>query len=116
MKVVIAGSRSITDYALVERAVEESGFDVTVVLSGTANGVDKLGERWAQEHDIPTERFPAEWDKYGRSAGPIRNKQMVEYADGLIAVWDGESRGTANIMNLATDAGLPIHVSRPPAP
>lgn len=78
---------------LVRAAVDASGFRITEVVSGVAHGVDKLGERWAQAHKIPVKQFPAQWNKYGNAAGPIRNREMAEYADALIAVWDGQSRG-----------------------
>lgn len=79
MKVIIAGSRSITDFSIVEKAIEESEWkdEITEVVSGTAKGVDKLGERWAMNNNIKITQFPAEWKKYGRNAGPIRNKKWV---------------------------------------
>lgn len=100
MKVIIAGSRhmSPTLYPLIQRAVDESGFEVDEVVCGMARGADTLGARWAREHDVPVAEFPADWDRYGRAAGPMRNKQMAEYADALIVfIWDG-SRGSANML------------------
>ena len=101
MKVIIAGSRQINDYQVVVDAINDASFAITQVVCGMARGVDKLGERWAIENNIPVKRFPANWAKYGRSAGFRRNEQMVEYADALIAIWDGYSRGTAHTINLA---------------
>lgn len=95
MKVIIAGSRGITDYAIVERAIRESGFQITEVVSGTARGVDRLGERWAAEHGIPVAPFPADW-KIGKNAGILRNAQMAEYAEAAIIIWDGSSNGSPN--------------------
>src|SRR4051812_27973920 len=87
MKTVIAGSRGITNYSVVEAAVEHSGFTITQVVSGAAKGVDSLGEEYARRHRIPVNKNPADWSRFGRSAGPKRNKQMAEDADALIAVW-----------------------------
>lgn len=109
MKVIIAGSRSIDSYDVVKKAVEASGIDVTEVVSGGSYGVDKLGERWARENDVPVKQFIPNWMAYGASAGPIRNGQMAAYADALIAVWDGASRGTANMMKQAEKARLKIY-------
>lgn len=110
MKVIIAGSRGIQDYSMVEKAVRESGFTVTEVVSGTASGVDRLGERWAREHGVPVKQFPANWDELGKRAGYLRNAEMVTYAEALIAVWDGRSPGTNHTVKLAREAGLPVHV------
>lgn len=116
MKVIIAGSRHINDMSALRRAIELSKFDITEIVSGGASGVDTLGEIYAAEKGIPVKRFPADWDKHGRSAGPIRNGEMAEYADALIAVWHGASRGTANMIKQASYKKLRIHqhiVERP---
>jgi len=110
MKVIIAGSRSITSYRLAEEAVAASGFEITEVVSGTARGVDRLGELWAARHGVPVTRFPADWGAYGKQAGFVRNADMAEYADALVALWDGGSRGTQHMINLARGAGLKVHV------
>ncbi|MFM7858006.1 MAG: SLOG family protein, partial [Flammeovirgaceae bacterium] len=91
MKTIVAGSRGIADYEVVLAAIRQSGFEVTEVVSGTARGVDKLGERYAIENVIPITRFVPDWDKHGKRAGYLRNTEMGDYADALIAVWDGES-------------------------
>jgi hypothetical protein len=110
MKVIIAGGREINDYELVLKAVLNAGFDITAVVSGGAPGVDALGERFAEETGLQLFKFPAEWNKYGRAAGPIRNKVMADFADALIAVWDGKSTGTKNMIEQATKNGLTVHV------
>lgn len=110
MHTIIAGSRSITDYEIVKQAIVDSGFTITEVVSGCANGVDQLGEQWAEEHGIPIKRFPADWNKYGRSAGYKRNAQMAAYAEALVAVWDCRSRGTRNMLDLARQRGLAVFV------
>ncbi len=88
MKTIIAGSRDIKLYSIVEKSIQQSGFEITTIISGTANGVDKLGEEYAKKHNLPILYFPANWDKYGKSAGYIRNDEMAKNAEALIAVWD----------------------------
>lgn len=99
MRVIIAGSRSVTNYRTLLAALVECPFTskITEVVSGAAQGVDRLGERWAGEQGIPIGRFPANWERDGRAAGYKRNLEMAEYADALVAVWDGESRGTEHM-------------------
>lgn len=118
LKVIVAGSRSIKDYEKVKKAIEEVDWltkakdidKMFELVSGGADGVDKLGESYARENGIPIERFEAEWDKHGKRAGPLRNGKMAEYADALIAVWDGESTGTDSMINLALKNGLDTHI------
>jgi hypothetical protein len=98
MKVIIAGSRGINDRLGLVKAIKQSGFDVTEVVSGTAHGVDKMGEAWALANGVALKEMPADWSKHDKSAGPIRNKQMAEYADAAIILWDGKSRGTLNMI------------------
>jgi hypothetical protein len=112
MKTIIAGSRTITDYALVEQAVMDSGFEITEVVSGKEpKGVDRLGEMWADFNCVPVKPFQItqdDWKTYGRSAGPIRNKEMAEYAEALILVWDGKSRGSQSMLAIAKKLNLKI--------
>lgn len=98
MKVIIAGTRNIEDYKLVVDTITKSGYNITEVVSGCATGVDRLGETWARANNIPIKEMPANWYKYGKAAGPYRNKEMAEYADAAIVIWDGESRGTRNMI------------------
>ena len=112
MKVIIAGGRDITDYSLVLSALAESGFTPTEIVSGMASGVDTLAVQYAQENNLPLQQFWAEWNFYGKSAGPIRNRKMAEYGDALIAIWDGESRGTKNMIEEATKRNLQVYVKR----
>lgn len=99
MKVIIAGSRTIKSLVMVQQAVAESKFVIEEVVSGCAQGVDMLGECWADENNLGIVHFPANWDKYGNSAGPRRNEQMAAYADALVAVWDGASSGTKHMID-----------------
>lgn len=110
MKTIIAGSRKFTNPILLELAIEQSGIQITTVISGCAKGADELGETWANSHDIPVLKFPAQWGKFGRCAGPIRNMEMADNADACIAIWDGESKGTKNMIDLAHKKGLLLHI------
>ena len=114
MRTIIAGSRGITDYAVVEEAVRASGFKPTVILSGTARGVDRLGERWAREHDVLCQCHPAPWKEMGPRAGFFRNEIMAGMADALIAVWDGGSRGTKHMIETALAKGLTVYIHDAP--
>lgn len=112
MKTIIAGSRSIGDLATVLRAVNEAGWTITEVVCGGARGVDTLGELWAHRAGVPVRRFPADWDKHGKAAGPIRNGEMADYAEALIAIWDGVSPGTWNMIQQGRRRGLKVFVYR----
>lgn len=109
-KYIIAGGRDFKCYEyLSEKCLEIIG-EGSEIVSGGANGADYLGERFAKENGIVIKKFPANWNLHGKSAGPIRNKQMAEYADALICFWDGKSRGTKNMIDEATTRGLEIHI------
>jgi hypothetical protein len=110
MRTIIAGSRSITDYAIVEAAVSASGFVVTEVLCGGAAGADELGAEWGRRNGVPVRVVPADWKRYGRAAGPKRNAEMVAQAEAVIAIWDGKSRGTADCIRRAQAAALSVYV------
>lgn len=110
MRVIIAGTRTITDYEAVCQAIRSSGFEITEVVSGHAQGVDRLGELWAHKHGLEVKLFKPQWDIQGKVAGPIRNRQMAEYAEALIAVWDSKSLGTKNMIDTAKRLGLKIFV------
>ena len=119
MKVIIAGSRNINNIALVEAACFKAmqrwrkhgvGFYITEVVCGEARGVDSLGKELAKKAGIPIKSFPADWDKYGKQAGYIRNAAMTKYAEALIAIWDGQSRGTKMMIDLAKRAKLKVFV------
>lgn len=112
MKTIIAGSRSIDSLDLIFQAVNQSKFNITTVVSGGARGVDQLGEQWATMNNIPIDIYPANWDKYGKSAGYKRNTIMAINADALIAIWDGESKGTKHMIDLAEKYGLKTFVFR----
>ena len=116
MRIIIAGSRNYTDeadfFARMNTIVSKNPWlqETTEVVSGTARGVDQLGERWAELYGISITKFPADWSKYGRSAGFRRNAEMAQHADGLVAFWDGVSPGTASMIDLAKGRGLKVHI------
>lgn len=104
MKVIVAGSRSFCDYPRLSRVLATIPA-IGEVVCGEARGADSLGRRWAEEHNIPVKSFPAQWDKYGRAAGPIRNREMGDYADYLVAFWDGKSKGTKVMIDYMQQLG-----------
>ena len=111
MKVVIAGSRGIKDPdQKVDAAVRWVNWCISLVISGTCEGVDKAGERWAENFSVPVQRYPAYWKTHGKSAGPIRNKIMAKKADAVIAIWDGKSRGTKNMIDEALKLNKPVFI------
>ena len=113
MKTIIAGSRDITDIREVEKAIKSSGFSISEVVCGGARGVDALGWKWAGGREgVRIILIVAQWDKFGKSAGYKRNEEMAEYADALIAVWDGKSKGTKHMIDIATRYGLPVFVHK----
>jgi len=118
MKVIIAGSRTITDPLELEKAITASGIylnggEITEVICGNAQGADQLGKLYAAYHNIHIKYFLPDWEKYGKAAGPIRNGEMANYAgpDGwLIALWDGVSKGTQSMFTLANARGLKVYI------
>ncbi len=115
MKLIITGTRNTADAAdevCCALWEFELARDVTELVSGASGNVDLAGEEWARENDIPIKRFPADRDKHGKAAGPIRNREMAEYANALLAGWDGESKGTANMILEMHRQGKPVFVWR----
>lgn len=130
-KVVIAGSRSLGDAwprPGYDKAVFKRHFKYLrekmdnilknkpksriVIMSGTANGADKLGEQYAGLKHLKVRRYPAKWDEYGKRAGMIRNEQMAKYCDAVVVFWDGESRGSQHMINIALKLKKPLRVIR----
>ena len=104
MKLLVCGSRTIDNYNYIsnclDEILQEYEFLLSEIIEGNAEGVDKLSGLWAKEHNIKLTIMPAEWKKYGKKAGFIRNKEMVDLCDGGIAIWDGNSRGTKMTIDL----------------
>lgn len=112
-KVIIAGSRTCPEkcnvlFNRVSRILQNITY--SEIVSGTARGADTFGEWFAEQCGIRVKRFPAYWDKYGKSAGYIRNKEMADYSTHLIALWDGKSKGTKHMIDLAKEKGLEVRV------
>lgn len=114
MKCIIAGGRKFKDAILLKKEVDDfrDTHDITEIVSGHALGADSLGEAYANFYGIKLTIFKADWDTYGRAAGPIRNKQMIDYADAIIVFWDGKSRGTKNDIDLAKEKGIILKIVR----
>jgi hypothetical protein len=124
-KVIIAGGRDFDNldymdevmHTLFGRYNDDLGHMTCLgihleVVCGMAAGADVLGDRWATTNWIPVKEFPAQWDKHGKAAGAIRNVEMADYADVLVAFWDGESKGTKHMIQTALTKGLEVHVYR----
>ena len=111
MRTIIAGSREASwDQTIA--AIEQCPWkaQINLVVSGTAKGADTWGEVWANMNKVPIQRFPASWNEYGKKAGVIRNGLMADNADALIAVWDGQSSGTQNMIQTAAKKDLKVFV------
>ena len=117
-RVIVAGSRtasSVYIYSLLERKLDlilknKAVTHDIIIVSGTAKGADKLGEEYARSRSFGVERYPADWDQYSKRAGYIRNAEMATDADALVALWDGESRGTKHMIAIANQMGLPTRI------
>ena len=111
-KVIVAGGRDFDDYKTLCEVCDYmlSKQNHVEIVSGAARGADKLGETYSKERDYWLTQFLAAWDTHGKAAGYIRNKQMAEYADALIAFWDGRSKGTKHMIDLAKEYNLKIKI------
>jgi len=109
MNVIVAGGRDFNNksifYAILNGLIKDD-----TILSGHASGADSLAEQYAKEKNLPCKTYPAKWDIYGKSAGPIRNEVMAKHADKLIAFWNQSSKGTKNMIELAKKYKLTIFV------
>ena len=125
LRVIIAGSRDFNDFPklmnssikiLTEISKKRDDLDRIRIISGTARGADKLGEQYAKIAGYELSKFPADWDGLGKRAGYVRNAEMAKFASEddsygvLIAFWDGQSRGTKHMIDLANRYGLEVHV------
>ena len=112
-KVIVAGGREFMNYEFVREKLQfflQNKLPNVTIISGGATGADALGEQFAKENNLELVVVPADWEKYGRAAGPRRNAEMAEMADALIAFWDGKSRGTKNMIETAEKKGLLVRV------
>lgn len=116
-RVVIAGGRDYNNYDEAKRYIDYCISNIRkeytlVFLSGCCRGADMLGERYAEENGFRVEKYPADWEKYGRNAGPKRNKQMAEAGDYVICFWNGKSRGTKSMIEYARKLGKPVKIKK----
>ena len=112
MRVIIAGSRGFNDYRKLEEKMDhllQNQKDV-IIISGNAKGADTLGETYAVARNYGLETYPADWDEYGKSAGYIRNEQMAKIADAAVIFWDGVSKGSKHMIDLAHKHNLKVRV------
>lgn len=109
-KLIVAGNRTFTDWEFFTSVMNSINFSRIQIVEGGAEGVDEMAKRYAVINNISFRTFDAEWKIYGKAAGPIRNKQMAEYADGLLAFWDGKSKGTQNMIETAKKLKLKVKV------
>ena len=114
-RIVIFGCRDFYDYATAKAFIDSCISDIReiyniVIISGGARGADMLGERYAKEEGFALERYPAEWEKFGKIAGPIRNSQMAKLGDFFICFWDGVSPGTKNMLDLIKSLDKPVKI------
>ena len=113
MRVIIAGSRDYINYAQAKQCIDDDLKDINgeiTVLSGGCRGADKLGERYATEHHFAIETYLPDWKRYGKAAGPQRNRKMVDSCDSIICFWDGKSSGTKSLLSYAKKHEKPIHL------
>ena len=114
MKIIVAGGRDFTDYQLLKdklkALIRELETNDIEIVSGCARGADTWGSVFAKLHGHNVTEFPADWNKHGKKAGYLRNKEMAEYADILVAFWDGESKGTKHMIDLALKHKLETHI------
>ncbi len=106
IRLAVVGSRGFSDYPFMKKVLQ--WYDIKRIISGAAKGADQLAASFANELGIQLQEFPAEWDKYGKSAGYLRNEKIVEACDEVVAFWDGKSRGTKHTINIATEMGKPV--------
>lgn len=107
-RIIVAGGRDFNNYELLKSKLDYylGNLDNISIVSGGARGADRLGENYAIEKGLKLAMFPADWNTYGKSAGFIRNKEMAEYSTHLIAFWDGKSKGTKHMIDLAKEYNL----------
>ena len=110
MRLAIIGSRSFDDYQLIINELQSYKDKITLVVSGGARGADTLSEKWANENNIETLIFLADWEKHGKRAGFIRNEDIIKNCDCCIAFWDGKSPGTKHSLSLCKKLNKPYRV------
>lgn len=110
MKLAIIGSRTFNNYNQLNEVLEPYKSRITLVISGAAKGADSLGEKWANENNIETLIFPADWNTYGKRAGFIRNEDIIKNCECVVAFWNGKSKGTAHSLSLCKKLNKPYKI------
>ena len=112
MRLIVAGSRTFSDWPLMRKTLDEYIGDRkdVIIISGTCRGADRMGEAYAQTKNLSVERYPADWDRYGKRAGWLRNNEMADNADEVIVFMCHNSKGSKMMMNIATSRGMPCKV------
>lgn len=123
IRAIVAGSRNFVNYNQLEKEcdkilsseIKKAPVSDVTIISGGASGADKLGEKYGKKRHLSIVRFEANWDRFQNAAGPIRNEKMAKYAAEvdrkmLIAFWDGQSKGTGSMIDLAKKHGIEVHV------
>lgn len=110
MRVLVCGGRDFNEYESLEYFLDafRAENDVSVVIHGAARGADSMAGEWAKSRGIPVIVFPADWNRHGRAAGPIRNKKMLDEGKPNLVISFPGGRGTANMMEQARAAGVPV--------
>ena len=114
-KMIIAGGRDFSDMNMLERVIlnmsdVEFADKKLSIVSGMARGADALGYKFAHSYGVQVYEFPAHWVRYGKKAGYMRNTQMGDFADGLLAFWDGDSKGTGHMINYMRSINKPVTI------
>lgn len=110
MRLSIIGSRTFNDYFLLKEILDPYTECISLVVSGGAKGADTLGEKWAKDNNIPTLIFKPDWEKYGKRAGWVRNVDIIDNCDGVLAFWDGISKGTNHSIELAKEKNKMLRI------
>jgi hypothetical protein len=112
MRVLVCGARDYTDASTLWGALDtirrEAHHDTMVVIQGGAHGADQIAREWCRSRHVPYDNYPADWDKHGKSAGPIRNQRMIDQGKPDLVVAFPGGRGTADMVRRAQAAGVPV--------
>ena len=112
MKLAVVGGRDFNSFELLRSTLDKIKHKIDMICSGGATGADELAEKYAEENKIPIKIFLPQWDKFGKKAGPLRNKQIVDFSDCCVAFWDGKSRGTLSTINMCRKSGTPLKICK----
>lgn len=113
LKVIVAGSRTFNNYPLLARVLDhmlKNHAPNVEIVSGGCSGADLMGERYAREKGYPVKQFLPDWKLFNKAAGPVRNWEMADYGDALVAFWDGNSRGTKSMIEAAREHGKRVKI------